>query len=355
MKYSGDWTGRVAEMMPEAFKGYPLTRFAYNAVAIPTYNFAPPVLPMAERINAWINSRIPTVVATRLKECFGGEVRVRFVELASEEFAGLGLGVSALIGISLVARIGGMLKRAQEGKLKGPWYKGEGSTFQTFVAVCPYLALGVLMAKGGWPYPVRYLAPYYPLLFPILLAGPEQTKLVAARWWHNLGLATFFLAGVLVVLSPARPLLPMKWFLERIHTAQPNHLTARALRVYTIYSQRSDAFKPVRGLLPPETKVLGLVTWGDPEASLWMPFGSRRILHVCAGDTGAELRAKGIQFVLVKELAFNWPFQSRGPNWPFDGTLASWVARQQGEIMGTLELDFKASGAPEKWFLVRLK
>ena len=92
-------------------------------------------------------------------------------------------------------------------------------------------------------------------------------------------------------------------------------------------------------------RVLGLITFDDPETSLWRPFGSRRIEHVTHDDSAEALRLRRVEFVLVDpsklELFFHQAFQD-------------WAAQMNAEILGKVTLPLRASSIPADWFLVRL-
>jgi hypothetical protein len=351
VKYCGDWTGLTAENLAGAFGGYPFLRLAYNSVTIVVYNLTPPVFPVANAFSAAMNKQIPASLRAALDNCFKstylpGDVRFRLPDLQVEEDAGLGFGITLLAFIALSAKIFGRTSRRE-----GARWSGE-RTFRMAMTVSPFAALAAFMAKGGWAQPVRYLAPYYPLLLPLLLVGREQAELVRKRWWKLGGGVVFLLAGLLVVVSPARPLWPAEWVLTKVGArSSTSPLLARAVRVYSIYGRRSDAFAQVRSLLPAEAKVLGMITGGDPEASLWMPWGARRIEHVCPLDTAEDLRRKGIKYVLVKSSFF----KLEGSNWPFKVSLAEWLTEHDGEIVQTIPLDLRVSENTVDWYLVKLR
>lgn len=89
-----------------------------------------------------------------------------------------------------------------------------------------------------------------------------------------------------------------------------------------------------------------MITWDDPEASLWQPFGSRRILHVCRGDTPEATRRRGINYVLVSSsvLAQVWNM-----------SLDEWLVRNNAEVIQRLSLELRAGRGATDWFLVRLR
>ena len=70
-------------------------------------------------------------------------------------------------------------------------------------------------------------------------------------------------AFVVLILSPDRPLWPAKTLLTKAVARYPDQrLLARALKVYTVYSERSDSLAGVRALLPPGIKVVGFMGTG---------------------------------------------------------------------------------------------
>src|SRR6185503_10286871 len=122
-------------------------------------------------------------------------------------------------------------------------------------------------------------------------------------------------------------------------------LVARARNVYAVYQQRADAFAAARKLLPPDTSVVGLVTFDDPETSLWRPFFHRRIEHVTVDDTLESLRLRGIDYVLVNPDRTVFLFGQK---------LEEWLARMGGTIAGRVTLPLRASSGPSEWLLVRM-
>lgn len=57
-------------------------------------------------------------------------------------------------------------------------------------------------------------------------------------------------------------------------------------QVYSTYALRSDAFLPLKSLIPgwSEIRRIGVVGLGDdPETCLWKPFDGRRVIYVNAG------------------------------------------------------------------------
>ena len=191
-------------------------------------------------------------------------------------------------------------------------------------------------------YPIdRILAPYYALLFPLFLANPAHEPLVKKTAWRVAAFAGFVMAAGLLIVSPARPLFPVQTILKRFPDAP-----ARVRVVYSVYAGRNDAFAPARDILPPGLKVLGLTTYDDPETSLWRPFGSRRIEHVCPDDTAEQLKARGVEYILARDEVFG--------KW-FNCSLDDWLKKMNARVVQTIPLTLRASTGPRDWYLVRLQ
>ena len=89
-----------------------------------------------------------------------------------------------------------------------------------------------------------------------------------------------------------------------------------------------------------------MVTFDDPETSLWRPFGSRRVEHVGPHDTAADLKRRGIEYVLIKgEILGQW----------FQCPLDDWLKRMNAQVIQTLPLNLRASRGALDWYLVKLQ
>jgi len=159
-------------------------------------------------------------------------------------------------------------------------------------------------------------------------------------WWQAAARVVLVIAAGLLIVSPARPLFPVLTLLGKLP-----HPPARLVEVYSVYRERHDAFAPVRAVLPAGVTVLGMTTFDDPETSLWRPFGSRRIEHILPEDTAADLKARGIGYVLVRGEVFG--------TW-FPGAMDDWLAKMDAQVVQKLSLDLRAAQGPADWYLVKL-
>jgi hypothetical protein len=327
-KFSGDWSGAGLNR-GEVKNAVPL-RIGANVVLLTIENFVPPVFPQAGKWNHFMDEKLPPKLEKRLAQLveFPG-CRFHLEEMQIEENGGLGFGVSVLLLASIVVTIFLRGKRT-----------GGGSMWQTCVRWSPLISLTAVVVESNVDGIARILTPYYALLIPIVLANSGHELLVKKCWWRVSALAVFLIAAGLLIISPARPLFPVMTILDKMQNAPP-----RAREVYSVYRDRPDAFAPARDILPPDLKILGVTTFDDPETSLWQPFGSRRIEHVCPQDSAADLKTRGIEYILVKDEAFG--------KW-FSGSFDDWLKKMNAQTVRKISLNLRASSGPADWYLVRL-
>ena len=334
--YCNDWTGWKSEGTPQ--KDAPLLRMPANAVLITVQNLTPPVFPFANQWNRAIQQLLPQHLSLRLHEAFVEPEAAEFRagEMQTEEGAGLGFGVTLLFFISVAfaaVKRGKSVLNLQPGSTGAAW--------QSALRLAPWISLLALLSQSE-VYPIdRILAPYYALLLPLFLANPAHEPLVKKTAWRMAALAGFVMAAGLLLVSPARPLFPVQTILKRFPDAP-----MRVRNVYSVYAGRNDAFAPARDILPPGLRVLGLTTYDDPETSLWRPFGSRRIEHVCPNDTAEQLKARGVEYILVRGEVFGlW----------FNVSLDDWLKKLNAQVVQPVPLTLRASAGPRDWYLVRLQ
>jgi hypothetical protein len=337
VKYCGDWSGLALET--GNLRNDPAFQAGANAVLLTIENFVPPVFPLAGTWNQTMERVIPPKLSARWQQTImWPDNRLQLKEMQIEENAGLGFGVSILLLTSLVAAM-----FAKPG-LRQPTGR---ATWQTCVRLAPFISLGALMTQSHMSFFARLMVSYYALLLPPFLMCAGQESLLKKRWWRAAAFTVFLMAAGLLILSPARPLFPIQTILGQIQMRAPDSSRlARMERVYSVYRQRPDAFAPAREILPPGLKLLGLVTYDDPETSLWRPFGSRRIMHVCPGDTPADLKRRGIEYVLMKPDSIE--------SW-FGCSADDWFRRMNAQIVRKITLELRAAAGPRDWYLVKLR
>jgi hypothetical protein len=338
-RHLGDWTGFSAEGY-DMTRGEPVVRVVNNTVLLTIQNFVPPVFPMSGAWNRWAEKNIPPGFAAKIGTDFE-RAGAKWVldEMQIEETAGMGFGISVLLSVSLVA---GWLVRGKSFAATRDWSR-------LLLQVSPWLALVVFMLKSNLSASARLASPYFGLLLPLILALPCHRVLVRCNWWRSLAVLLVLPAFLLLVISPPRPLWPAKTLLTRPMEGEgksQHPLLRRALTVYSVYGERSDAFKSVREKLPADANPLGYLATDEIETSLWRPFGKRTLLHVKPGDTRAQLSQRGIAFVLVS--AETWERLSKK-------SFESWCGDLDAELLATFRPKLRAGKDPTDWYLIRLR
>jgi len=332
--YCGDWSGAKIEP-PALIVKNPLVGIGGNTFQILLDNFAPPFFPQA----GWWNQNAPLILPRALvaasKNFDTGFFQLG--ELPTEDWAGLGFGLSALLAISVVAGL--FVRHAPVSAFRSPLF--------AFVRLAPWLALLAFCAKSGLTTTARLISPYYPLLLPLLLAGAAQPQIVRRHWWRVLVCGNLILAVAVLILTPGRALWPAQTILSKLAAENPDsHLLARAQKVYSVYAGRSDPLAGVRDLLPKEISVVGFLGGpDDADISLWRPLGTRRVEHFFPTDTPEEIRRRGIEYAAVNGAAL----QADGT------TIGDWLRQSGAELVGTTNETLKVSAGAQPWIVVRFK
>lgn len=338
--YCGDWKGLKAEPS-NLSTGEPLLHLGANGVLVALHNLNPPFNPFSGIWNEWMQRRIPNDLVLKLSTQFEGSGRLfKLIEMQVEEAAGLGFGISLI------------LLPVFFGRFRPRWI-GWGHLPSVLINPANLVPAGTWLVtlyfftQSGLGCPARYLAPSYVLLLVPALRLPRASDLLHRPWWRYVALLGFALAALLVIATPARPLWPARTLLQAIHaenSAMP--WLRRICAVYSVYGERDDGFAPVRAILPPDLKVLGLVTFDDPETSLWRPFISQHIMHVTCNDDAQSLRRQGIEYVLVSEYTL-----INIDRW----ALTQWLDHFDAEVVTSLDLTLRATRGPTRWHLVRVR
>jgi hypothetical protein len=262
-------------------------------------------------------------------------------ELPTEDWAGLGFGVSTLLIISVVAAC--WIRPA----VRAPWAGNRclPRSVRWLVLVAPWVSLLAYCMRIAMMDLPRHISAFYPLLLPSLLLGAGQAVIVRRRWWRALVWGVMLLAALVLVLVPGRPLWPARTLLSKARAWKPEHrLLERALKVYSVYGERSDTLASVRALLPRGLSVVGFMgTCDDIDISLWRPFGERRVEHILLSDSREQIRQRQIQYAVVGEYNL---LQS-------NTTLAAWLAKTGAQLVATTTATATVSQGPHEWYVVR--
>jgi hypothetical protein len=382
VKYSGDWTGLKAEEVP-VLASDSFSAGRHNAALLLLQNFTPPVFPFASSWNKMIEHRIPAGWKKKLDTIAeDGWRSYKLKELAGEEWAGLGFGISCLILLQFslaiwhrfsfkrrqlaISDASSSIAQEAEGSslpvrpslpvrnqtfsytawssLLGGNFGNQSCFWRRVLRLSPFISLAVFMAKSGLAPAARTITPYYALLLPALLVISDFPGMVSARIWRSMAGLSFFCAFIAVVFTPARPLWPARTILSALQTKFNSPLLERAQRTYEVYRNRQDNFAELRKLLPPASNV-GLVTITDAETSLRRPFGRRRVYHVLHSTTSEDLVRWNVHLVIV-----NTTVADRVLGVPFQ----QWLSTNRGQVITNVNLKIMASEEPFRYAVVVL-
>ena len=338
---SRDWTGSIIEDQP--FKTPEVwARMLGNLEMTAALNLGPPIAPFAKSWNERVAPKlVPAELQSRIQRNLQHVHRHALgIEEMQSETSGLGLQICALLLGSTVAAMGCARRQKPIRVCNLTW------TQKLLIAATAIAYLAVI--KTSFVLSIaRLLAPFYPLFAIPFLLHRGQRNLVRTLGWRIAVIVAASLTALPLFIRPERPLIPMKQILSALHQKYGDRpAISRAESVYQVYSQRSEAFAPALALLPPNTRILGFVTYDDPETSLWKPYGSRRIVHVRPDDTPEGLRAEGVQYVLTGSLSFQRVFRTEA--------FEDWLRRIHGTVIQTIPLKLRAGDAPTTWHLIML-
>ncbi|MDR2462564.1 MAG: hypothetical protein LBD30_02150, partial [Verrucomicrobiales bacterium] len=282
IRHTGHYSGEPDSNM--ALKN-PVYGVAGNTLQLTIANLAPPVNPA--KIN--VAKILPVKWSEKIKANFP-RFEPTVNELALEENSAAGLGVTLALTLMLFIRSASARRMNFTNK---------------FWMAALLLGLLALTAKLGSATMSRVLTPYYPLLAAaaLLLIQPDGRRL-KRRPWKILATLVMSSSALVLILSPARPLLPATLMMKSLRrVGAPSAVLDRVHTICTTYASRSDAFADIHRQLPADEHALAIIQQGDDTiASFWRPFGSRRVVEAMISDTKEELLRQNIHYVAVNGL-----------------------------------------------------
>jgi hypothetical protein len=333
LHYTGDWAGDPTNS--ERIKvEKPLAGILGNGLQLGLQSLEPPFLPLARSAENWVWERFPEGIRAVLMKDFPRFV-VGFRELPQEESSGVGIGITLIAIVSVVAAL--RFRRRNQ-----PRSPDLARRLGLTIGVLTWVALLVYMSKLGSEATSRLIAAYYPLLLLPLLSNPAQSILIRQGWYKALAICAGSIALLAVILTPSRPLWPAGCFFDwAVDRFPESALMAHAQMVYTVYRSRNDIFAGLRRSIPESVAVIGLIEGGDDaESSLWRPFGARRVVHVLEASRIGESK---LQWLVVKNNVIDLDEPK---------VFEKWLRHTGGILIDQQSVTEKAGRGPEQWSVI---
>jgi hypothetical protein len=337
IRYLHDWSGLSIEHAGMDMKN-PIAGIIGNGVLLITNNFVPTFFPMARWWNAHALTIFPVALVRLMNANFEAGYEV-LGEMPIEDSSGIGFGISMLVLISVVAGL--ICKRNTQHATRNT------QRISKILLVAPWLALLAYCVKTGMVTPGRLITPYYPLLFPLLLAGAVQSCLVRRTWWKVSAAVVYALALAALIVTPPRPLFPAITILSKLVASHPNQpQLQRALNVYQVYRHRSDPLAAIRENFPHDLNAVGFMgTDDDLDISLWKPYRSRRVEPFFFDDSPEQIRHLGIQYAVVGGLNLEYNH----------ATIDEWLHKANAELLFSTNAAMTVSQGVQPWYFVKFK
>jgi hypothetical protein len=263
--HTGSYSGDPANVEMLMVKS-PGAGVAGNALEIFTGAIAPPVWPHALDIHFLSRSAV-----AELKRDYP-RYAPNTVPVQLEDNAGIGAGVTLMVAAAIVAGIAARFRGAAP-----PLARGTG-----LFALATALAFGGYMAKMGSEAAARLVAVYYVAgLLALLLLLPHNRAWTRHPLWRALAVLVMAAVLPLLVLNPARPLLPRALIVRALILADvPPSSVAQLESNYQLRFARLDLFRAIRLALPASLRSLDVIEdIDDPETGFWLPLGSREVVR----------------------------------------------------------------------------
>ena len=197
--YLHDWSGLSIEHAGMNMKD-PVAGVLGNAVLLVTNNFVPTFFPLAHWWNEHSLAFFPGALVRLMQANFEDGFHM-LGEMPTEDWAGLGFGISLLVTISFLAGF----RRVPANAI----INQRSTLYSRLILLAPWISLLAYCVKTGMVTPARLITPYYPLLLPLLLAGAAQTLVVRRGWWRAMAIGVMALALAALIVTPPRPLWPL--------------------------------------------------------------------------------------------------------------------------------------------------
>jgi hypothetical protein len=331
---TGSWSGDPKNLTQVQIKS-PAAALLGNGLLLLQQSFLPPILPDAHKVNDWWNKKMPTSWHQTLEEKFPRYFLNSLNELPQEETAGLGLGVTLLVLVTIVSAMCEFPRKNLFPKT-------------SLVGLAAWIAILFFMLKMGSEATARLLLPYYPLVLVPILLLPVQERLSRFRPWKIFTVLAALSVLPVIILSPSRPLWPALSASRWLARHYPDKSAVqRMTTVYFAYAHRNDALALLRDGLPGGALKIGFFAGSnDTDYSLWHPFGLRQVEYLQIGDDQSVNVPGDIEWIVVKR-----DFWAEAGNVP----LETWAARHHAKITLSVPIVTLVSRGEQIWCVLHIE
>ena len=259
----------------------------------------------------------------------------QFGEVANEGGAGAGFGL-ALYALVLVS--GGFFYRPSNERtvaLPLVWRLSLFSVWFSFL---------VFLAKLGSYHTARTGAPYYPLLLISLLHCPRLAAFERKKAMKTLAVCAAATVLPVILLTPARPLVPVQTLARIIHCRGMAKIAAK----YRFWDNLRDDLAPLREHLPEGlTRLAYAGGFLDTPYGLCKPLGSRTVIELGLPESGNPM-PPDLEYAVVTE---------RGLRERCHLDLNAWLSCTHGKVVfqfpRNCARDCHTTVSYENWYLVK--
>lgn len=321
--YTGVWSGNP-DNRHKGHPEHPVAGIIGNSIEFASGLVQPPIFPLSGKVNASLNQfvseqdwyRWTKANYPRLYPSLGGE-------LPSEEGAGVGVAITALLCLSL---FGYRFKKNAVPTI--PPLIQHALIFGTAIGLLAY------MAKVGVGGAARLTLPFVPLIILSFLI--LQKQLITKNSRINTLLQVFPAVCLMpaLILNPNRPIIPVALICE--HPDIPLAFKQRLTSVYTAYQGRATLLAPLQQQVP-SNEIIGFAGNGDHSAlGLFKPYGTRKVITLTPQT----------------EKQLNWIVATaEGIECQMHMSHKQWEARQNFKKIHELKIVSKVSQGPELWYI----
>ena len=341
LRHSGTWTGDPTDQWNMRAVD-PVGAASANLVIAFNDLIKPPVLFGTSQVNSAFD-KVETTFApvfSWMKQSHRQFDGINFGDMIYEGHAGPGFSIGLFL---IIGMFGGAFIRISADTTRMP------AKWQTFVLAAGVISWLVLLSQLASGHSPRNFTPYLPLLLFALAAVPWFRRFLHSSHAHPVALLAMLSAVPVIILTPARPLIPLSLLAKLRTVPSLDQPLGTILGKYDLWASLRDDLKAMRDHLPANERVIGYAcNFRDTSYGLWKPFGTRAIreLGVPLGNATSH-RFQTPSYVVANDL---------GITKRFGMPLEAWMHKEGKKVIYSFSYSTRQSadelGANHEWYLL---